>query len=146
MGEIGFLRIGLDPGRVGRDHGQNRRARVEIAADLDVVDLGGDAVDRRLDFSVLQIVLSLIEHSGGLHVGGEFLQRQIGRPQQPGEPLALLLLQLRQLRLRSRQRCVPVAHGLLVAKPLGDDGLVVGNLHLAGVDNLLGKLLLHNQA
>ena len=46
MGEIGFLRIGVDPDR-GVDDAEHRRAGHHEAAELDLLDLRRDAGHRR---------------------------------------------------------------------------------------------------
>ena len=50
---------------------------VTIAAELDRIDLRGDAGNRRAQHGVIEIALGLIERSGSLHVGRIFLERQI---------------------------------------------------------------------
>ena len=48
IGDVGFLRIGVDPGRGVVDDAEDRRAGRHEAAELDIVDLRGGAGDRRL--------------------------------------------------------------------------------------------------
>ena len=47
IGDVGFLRIGVDPGALVVDHAEHRRAGGDEAAELDVVDLRRGARDRR---------------------------------------------------------------------------------------------------
>ena len=61
IGDVGFLRIGVDPGRAVVDHAEHRRAGGDEAAELDVVDLRRDAVDRRAQHGVVEIALRLVE-------------------------------------------------------------------------------------
>jgi len=42
IGEVAFLRVGVDPGIVDVDDGEHRRARGDETAELDLVDLGRD--------------------------------------------------------------------------------------------------------
>ena len=67
IGDVGFLRIGVDPGRAVVDHAEHRRAGGDEAAELDVVDLRRGAGDRRAQHGVVEIALGLIERGLGLH-------------------------------------------------------------------------------
>ena len=63
---------------------EHRRAGGDEAAELDVVDLRRDAGDRRAQHRVVEIALRLFERGRRLHVGGEFLDRQVGIAEQAG--------------------------------------------------------------
>ncbi len=91
IGDVGFLRIGVDPGRAVVDDAEDRRAGGDEAAELDIVDLRGGAGDRRLERGVVEIALRLVEHRLGLLVGRELLDRQIGIAEQRVERGRLLL-------------------------------------------------------
>ena len=78
IGDVGFLRIGVDPRRAVVDHAEHRRAGGDEAAELDVVDLRRDAGDRRAQHRVVEVALRLVERGRGLHVGAG-ISRSAGR-------------------------------------------------------------------
>ena len=82
IGDVGFLRIGVDPGRLVVDDAQDRRAGGDEAAELDVVDLRRGAGDRRAHDGVVEIALRLVERGLGLRIFGELLERQVGIAEQ----------------------------------------------------------------
>ena len=55
---------------------------IDEAAELDLVDLGGDAVHRRAHHGVVEIALGIVERGLGLHIGRKLLERQIGIAEQ----------------------------------------------------------------
>ena len=59
------------------DHAQHRRAGVDVAAKLDVVDLRRVAGERRANRRVVEVALCLVERSLGLQVRRKFFERQI---------------------------------------------------------------------
>ena len=73
------------------DHAQHRRAGVDEAAELDVVDLRRVAGERRAHRRVIEIALRLIERRLGLQVRREFFERQIGIAEQLVADAGLLL-------------------------------------------------------
>ena len=84
MGEIGFLQVGIDPGLRGVDDAEHRRAGDHKTAELDLIDLGGDAVDRRAHHGVIEVALGLAERRLGQRIGRKLLKRQIGIAEQLG--------------------------------------------------------------
>ena len=82
IGDVGFLRIGVDPRRLVVDDAEHRRAGGDEAADLDVVDLRGGAGDRRAHDGVVEIALGVVERGFGLRIFGELRQRQVGIAEQ----------------------------------------------------------------
>ena len=84
IGEVEFLRIGVDPWVVEVDDTEYRRAGGNEAAELDVVDLCRDAIHRRAQHGVVEVALGIVQLGLGLRVGREFLERQIGIAEQLG--------------------------------------------------------------
>ena len=104
IGDVGFLRIGVDPGRLIVDHAEDRRAGGDEAADLDVVDLRGGAGDRRAHDGVVEIALRVVERGLGLRVFGKLGERQVGIAEQLAERGVALLDGELRLQLRRHQR------------------------------------------
>jgi len=103
IGDVGFLRIGLDPGIMVVDHAQHRRAGGEEAAELDIVHLRGGARHRRAHDGVVEIALGVVERGLGLRVFGELLERQLGIAEQLAQGRIALLLGELRLQLRRHQ-------------------------------------------
>ena len=61
VGEVEFLRVGVDPKSVVRDDGEHRLAGGRDAAELDLIDLRRLAGDRRGHARVLQIALRVLD-------------------------------------------------------------------------------------
>ena len=61
VGEVGFLRIGVDPEAAVGDDREHRLAGRRDAAELDLRHLRRDAVDRREDIGVAQVALGVLE-------------------------------------------------------------------------------------
>ena len=53
--------IGFDPDASVRDQAEGRLARAEIHAGLQRLDLGDDAVERRVDHGVVELALRLVD-------------------------------------------------------------------------------------
>ena len=103
IGEIGFLRIGVDPGVGDVDDGEHRGARHHEAAELDLLDLRRDAVHRRAHGGQIEVALGVVERGLGLHVGRKLLERQLGIAEQLIERVGSLLRDQLALRLRGDQ-------------------------------------------
>ena len=88
IGDVGFLRIGVDPRRAVVDDAEHRRAGGHEAAELDVVDLRRRAGDRRPEHGVVEVALGLVERRLGLLVGREIFDRQIGIARAAGSAYA----------------------------------------------------------
>ena len=110
MGDVGFLRVGLDPGPGVVDQAEHRRAGRDIAAHLDARDLRGRPADRRAQHGVVEIALRLVERGGRLRVRRILLDRQVGIAEQLVADAFLLLFQLLELRLRGHHRGERVVH------------------------------------
>ena len=76
--------VGVDPGFGGVDDAEHRRAGGDETAELDLLDLGGDAGHRRAHHGVVEVALGLVERRLGLGVGRKLLDRQIGIAEQLG--------------------------------------------------------------
>ena len=84
IGEIRFLQIGVDPGLGGVDDAEHRGAGDDEAAELDLVDLGRNAADRRPHHGVIEIAFGLRQRRLGLVIGRKLLERQVGIAEQLG--------------------------------------------------------------
>ena len=82
---------------------EHRRAGDDEAAELDLLDLGRDAVHRRAHRGEVEVALRVVERGLGLHVGRKLLQRQIGIAEQLLQRVGALLLDELLLRLRGDQ-------------------------------------------
>ena len=80
IGDVGFFGIGVDPRRTSSSTLKMAAPAVDEAADLNVVDLRGDAGDRSLHYRVVEIALSLVERRLGLAVGGKFSIARLESP------------------------------------------------------------------
>ncbi len=83
---------------------EHRRAGDDEAAELDLFDLGRDAVHRRAHRGQIEVALGIVERGLGLHIGRKLLERQLGIAEQLVERGRPLLLDELQLGLRGDHR------------------------------------------
>jgi hypothetical protein len=82
IGDVGFLRICVDPRRLIVDHTQHRGAGRDEAAELDVIHLRGRAGHWRADDRVIEVALRVVEHRLRLGIFRKLFQRQVGIAEQ----------------------------------------------------------------
>ena len=140
IGEIAFLRIGVDPGVGDVDDGEHRRAGGDEAAELDLVDLGRDPRHRRAQHGVIEIALRHAERRLGLGVGRELLQRQVGIAEQLRLRIGKLLLDELGLRARGHHRIRRIVEVELRADIALDQRLFAIDVALLQVDRLLRQI------
>ena len=78
VGQVRFLRIGVDPEAGVGDDREHRLAGRRDTPDLDLGHLRRYAVDRRDDLGVAQIAFGVLEARLRLHVVGKVLDRRVG--------------------------------------------------------------------
>ena len=82
ISDVGFLRIGVDPGVLVVDHAQDRRTGGDEAAELNIVDLRRGTGDRRAQNCQIEIALRVVGRGLSLSVFGKFGERQVGIAEQ----------------------------------------------------------------
>ncbi len=78
IGDVGFLRIGVDPWRLIVDDAENRGAGRDKPAELDVIHLRCGTRHWRADDRVIEVALCVVERGFGLRIFRELRERQIG--------------------------------------------------------------------
>ena len=136
MRDVGFLRVGVDPGRAVVDQAEHRRAGGDVAADLDARDLRRHAGDRRAQHGVVEIALGLVERGRGLRVGRIFLDRQVGVAEQLVADALAAAARAFELRLRRDQRHHRVVHVGLRAGAVGEQRVLAVDIALLQLEGL----------
>ena len=140
VGEIRFFQVGVDPGLLGIDHAEHRGSGNHKTAELNLIDLGGNAADRGAHHGVIEVTLGLAEGRLGQRVGREIRQRQIGIAEQLGLRAGHLLLDEGEFRSRGDERGRGIVEVELRAERVLEKRRLAIDVALLEVDTLLHEV------
>jgi hypothetical protein len=92
MGQLGLFEVGLDPDLVRRHQREERRRSRDIVADLELLDLGDDAIFGSLDLRVGEIEFRAVERRLRVLHHRVLFQRKVGIATDVGERHGDILL------------------------------------------------------